>query len=119
MLILDALRRSISSQEVYFLLTCYVDSLQFYGTGKRLPAGVTALPLHNLQDIEARCLTVRQSQRLEPAATHTQTSGDSDAAILDEVAEVFGVAINCLKALEFHAAAAVVQGRTPDIQEFM
>lgn len=95
------------------MLTCYVDSLQFYSTGKRLPAGVTALPLQNLQDIEARCLTMQQSQRLEPAATHTPS--DSDAAILNEVAEVFGVALGCLKALEFHVAAAVAQGRTPGI----
>jgi len=112
MLILDAIRRSTSSQEVYFLLTCYVDGLQFYSTGKRLSAGVTALPLQNLQDIEARCLTVQQSQR-QPAATHTPS--DSDTAILNEVAEVFGVALGCLKALEFHAAAAVAQGRTPGI----
>lgn len=115
MLILDALRRSKSSQEIYFLLTCYVDSLQFYSTGKSLPAGVTVLPLQNLQDLEARCLTVRQSQRPEHAATRTHTSGDSDAAILDEVAEVFDVAVSCLKVLEFHAPTVVAQGLTSSL----
>ena len=42
MLIVDALRRSNLPQEVNFLLTCYIDGLQFYDAARALPAGITA-----------------------------------------------------------------------------
>lgn len=92
MLILEALRRSKSPQEIDFLLTCYVDGLQCYAVAKRLPAGVMALPVQGIDDAEARLLSLRAArEHASPDA-----AGDADRAIFDEVAEVFNVAVGCL-----------------------
>jgi hypothetical protein len=51
MLINDAIRTARSEHTVYFLLTAYLESLQF---SRKLPDYVTALPLAGLNDLEWR-----------------------------------------------------------------
>jgi hypothetical protein len=54
MLMIDVMRRLNTEHEICFLLTAYVETLQFYESAKRLPPGVTVLPLRGADDIEAR-----------------------------------------------------------------
>ena len=42
MLIIDALRRSNTVHEICFLLTNYIETLQFYAAAKRLPKAEAA-----------------------------------------------------------------------------
>jgi hypothetical protein len=51
MMINDAIRNASSEHTVYFLLTAYIDALQF---STKLPQYVTALPVSGLQDLEWR-----------------------------------------------------------------
>jgi hypothetical protein len=51
MLINDAIRTARSEHTVYFLLTAYLESLQF---SRKLPEYVTVLPLAGLNDLEWR-----------------------------------------------------------------
>ena len=95
MLIVDALRRSNLPQEVNFLLTCYIDGLQFYDAARALPAGITALPVHGADEIEARLMALQQALGI-----HASQPGESDRVIVNELAEVFAEALHRLKALE-------------------
>src|SRR4051794_31597721 len=47
----DAIRNATNEHTVYFLLTAYVDTLQF---GKALPDALTALPIRSLEDVQSR-----------------------------------------------------------------
>jgi hypothetical protein len=51
MLINDAIRSARSEHAIYFLLTAYLESLQF---SRKLPEYVTAMPLAGLHDLEWR-----------------------------------------------------------------
>ena len=92
MLILEALRRSKSPHEIDFLLTCYVDGLQFYAMAERLPAEVMTLPVRGLEDAEDRLLSLRKAQRLCGA----DAGSNDNRQIMNEVTEVFSVAVRCL-----------------------
>ena len=100
MLIIEAMRRSNSAHEVCFLLTNYVETLQFYDSAKRLPAGVTTLPLHGLEDIETRYAGLRESQLCDLARSRCNTAG----VIINEAVEVFYEALRRLKTLSISPA---------------
>jgi hypothetical protein len=91
MLILDALRRSKSPQEIDFLLTCYLEGLQFYAVATQLPAAVMVSPVRGLDDAEGRLLSLRDARHLADGVPR-----ESDRAIINEVTEVFSVAVSCL-----------------------
>lgn len=95
MLILDALRRSKSPQEIEFLLTCYLDGLQFYAVAKRLPQQVMVQPVQGLDDIEARLLSLREVLP-ETGFNDVHHAHAGDHAIVNEVTEVLSVAVSCL-----------------------
>ncbi|HTD89546.1 MAG TPA: hypothetical protein VK663_02705 [Burkholderiales bacterium] len=99
MLIIDAMRRSNTTHEICFLLTNYVETLQFYDTTKHLPAGVAVLPVHGIEDIEARCAGLQEAKLCGLARSQCNTNG----AILNEAADVFYEAVCRLKALEISA----------------
>jgi hypothetical protein len=51
MMIHDAIRKATSEHTVYFLLTAYLDTLQF---SRKLPEHLTVLPIADLQDLDSR-----------------------------------------------------------------
>ncbi len=105
MLIIDAMRRSNTAHEVCFLLTNYVETLQFYDSGKRLPAGVVTLPVIGLDDIEARYTGLYEAKICGLARSKCNTSG----TILNEATDVFYEALSRLKALLNAESPAVLR----------
>ena len=95
MLITDVIRRLNTEHEIGFLLTAYMESLQFYDAGKRLPPGVVTLPLRGAVDIEARFKELLAAQLCGLACPHSDTQG----AIASEVTEIFGAAYARLQTL--------------------
>jgi len=51
MMIHDAIRNAGSEHAIYFLLTAYLDTLQF---SRKLPEHLTVLPITDLPDLESR-----------------------------------------------------------------
>ena len=51
MMLHDAIRNATSEHTVYFLLTAYLDTLQF---SRKLPEHLTVLPIADLPDLESR-----------------------------------------------------------------
>lgn len=96
MLILDAIRRAETSREVCFLLTCYVDGLQFYDIAKRLPGPVFCLPVVGRDDVQARAMALQQALHLHLASALNH----DERAMTVEIAEVFGEAELRLRMLE-------------------
>ncbi len=96
MLIIDALRRASTAQEVCFLLTSYVESLQFYDLPRQLPTAVTALPVRGRDDVAARLAGLRALCHVRPI----HRSGGTDYAMLDEALALFTVARDRLQLLD-------------------
>jgi hypothetical protein len=88
------------------LLTNYIETLQFYDSEKRLPAGVAMLPVIDLDDIEARYAGLYEAKLCGLARSHCNTNG----TILNEAVEVFYEALCRLKTL-LHAAIAGARPR--------
>ena len=108
MFISDVMRRLNTEHEICFLLTAYVETLQFYDAAKRLPPGVAALPLKGVDDIEARFTELLGAELCGLARAHCDTQG----AIARESTEVFGAAFTRLQALRQSAATPAAR---PDI----
>jgi hypothetical protein len=96
MLIIDALRHADTAQEICYLLTSYVETLQFYDGVRQLPAGVTQLPVRGLDDVAARLTSLKTFCALDPARRLSAT----DSAMLDEAMRLFGEALLRLRALD-------------------
>lgn len=96
MLIIDAMRRADTPQEVCFLLESYVETLQFYDTAKHLSPGAAVLPINGLADIESRLEGLHEAQR----RVRNRQQRRSDGPVIDEAANVFSEALCCWKALE-------------------
>jgi hypothetical protein len=105
MMIGDAMHRLNTEQEVLFLLTAYVETLQCYQAEKRLPPGVTALPLIDAADVEARFTALLGAEWWGLARSHCDTQG----AIAREATEIFGAAFTRLQALWSTAEAPSVR----------
>jgi len=95
MLITDVMRRLNTEHEINFLLTAYIETLQFYESAKRLPPGVGALPLRGAEDIEERFTELLGAELCGLARSHCDTQG----AIAHEATEIFGAAFTRLRAL--------------------
>ena len=102
MLISDVIRRLNTAHEIRFLLTAYVETLQFYDAGKRLPPGVAALPLKDVADIESRFTDLLGAELTGLARSHCDTQG----GIAREATEIFGAAFTRLQALGLSAHAS-------------
>jgi hypothetical protein len=101
MLIIDALRRADTAQDVCYLLTSYVETLQFYDAACQLPAGVTVLPVRGSDDITARLAGLQAMRLSQPA----RNFGTTHYAIPDEAINLFSEALFRLKALDISDAA--------------
>lgn len=90
MIITEAIARADSWQTIFFLLTAYIEALQFDAASSRLPEHLTHLPLRGVSDLTARheCLAALL-KRMPCAAPPTL-----------ELAQVFGAALARLRALE-------------------
>ncbi len=95
MLIMDAMHRLNSRYEVEFLLTAYVETLQFYGAAKQLPPGVALLPLRGIDDIESRLIELSGSDACGQGHAHQRAQN----AISREATEIFDAARMRLQAL--------------------
>jgi hypothetical protein len=96
MLIVDAVRRAGTAKEVCYLLTSYVEMMQFYDPARHLPACVTALPVRGLDDVAARLAGLQGAQRLQTA----RVTGNSSDTLSDEATQLFREALLRLKALD-------------------
>lgn len=96
MQIIDAIRRSSSAHEVWFFLTNYIETLQFYAAAKHLPACVTVLPVIGPDDIEERFCELREAKLCGLARAQCETHDD----IFHETTDVFYEGLSRLKALE-------------------
>jgi hypothetical protein len=95
MLMIDVMRRLNTEHEISFLLTAYIETLQFYDSAKRLPPGVGVLPLRGAEDIEARFTELLGAELCGLARSHCDTQG----AIAREATEIFGAAYTRLQTL--------------------
>lgn len=102
MQMLDVMRRVNCEHEVRFLLSAYVETLQFYDSARSLPQGVTVLPLAGLEDVRERFEALLDLD-LSGSAVH---SGERVHAIVREAVEVFGAALARLQILQKAAKAA-------------
>ncbi len=105
MLITDVMRRLNTEHEVAFLLTAYIETLQFSDAAKRLPPGVAALPLNGADDIEARFSELLGAELCGLARSHC----DAQGAIAREATEIFGAAFTRSQALRMSAQAPVAR----------
>jgi len=96
MLIVEAMRRAETAQEVCFLMTSYVETLAFYDSARQLPASVTALPVRGLVDTAARLACLLDLQAAELA----RTPGSTDFAVIEEATQLFREALSRLNALD-------------------
>ena len=95
MLIVDVIRRLNTTHEILFLLSAYVETLQFYDAANTLPAGVAGLPLRGLKDVEKRYTDLLDMQWCELARSQCNTHN----AILREALAVFGEGRHRLQSL--------------------
>jgi hypothetical protein len=95
MLMIDVMRRLNTEHEINFLLTAYIETLQFYESATCLPPGVSALPLRGIDDIETRFAELLGAELCGLARSHCDTQG----AIAHEATEIFGAAFMRLRAL--------------------
>ncbi len=109
MLLIDVMRRLNSEHEIRFLLTAYIETLQFYDATMRLPPGVAALPLKDEEDIEARFYELMGAGLCGLARSQCDTQG----AIAREATEIFGAACMRLHALRGTQGASVAKAPPP------
>jgi len=95
MMIVDVVRRLNTEGEICFLLSAYLETLQFHSPSKYLPPGVTTLPLKDADDIEARFSNLLGAEFSGIGHAH----GPSHGAIAREATEIFSVACARVQAL--------------------
>jgi hypothetical protein len=107
MQMLDIMRRLNSENAVRFLLSAYAESLQRHDHGRGLPGGVTTLPVAGVEDVRGRFEALLDAELGGGAAlagTHAQ-------AIVHEAAEVFGIGLARMQALQTQTPAASAPAR--------
>lgn len=94
MMIADVIRETTTEQEIYFLLTAYIEAVKYSGQTNNLPQGVTRLPLHRIDDVETR---------FEELTTELDmlswSETDGGCLILREAADIFAAALSRLCSL--------------------
>lgn len=100
MKIADTIHKTSSANEIYFLLTSYLESLEYAGLPDRtLLAHAIALPLGGKDDVKARFHALIHD--LDAASRQLD---DHACTIIKEAVYVFGAALNRLHTLEQQAA---------------
>lgn len=88
--------------EIGFLLTAYLENLQSRHLENQLPLGVSALPLRDAPDIEARFAELLG----EALCGLARGQCDTQPAIAKEATEIFGAAVTRLRMLRQREAGA-------------
>lgn len=93
MSIREAIERARSEYQVYFLLTAYIDHLQYSDCASLLPAHLTTLPLNGVSDLKRR-----QDVLGAVIAIFFQDVREAEGVIRDAY-ELFGIALQRLRFL--------------------
>ena len=96
MMIIDAIREASTEQEVYFLLTCYVDAVRYCDKLCNLPGPMRDLPFTGMDDLKARveALKFRFTENL---------------LIINEALAIFGAALDRLYSLDLEIRAPLAK----------
>jgi hypothetical protein len=91
--ITEAIKTADTEHVVYFLLTAYVETLQYYDPLRScLPEHVKRLPMAGMSDV---------SERLRAVRSASEQNAQSEArTLIEEVFEVFSAAFQRLSALQ-------------------
>jgi hypothetical protein len=92
MMITNIIREANTEPEVYFLLTAYIDAIQFGDKLNCLSEHLTSLPLTGLDDVRQR--SVKLVTELDAASKRLD---NSVCAVIKEALEVFGTALTRLE----------------------
>jgi hypothetical protein len=108
----DAIRTAQTEHVIYFLLTAYVETLDYYDPPRScLPSCVNRLPIVGNGDVTERLRALR-----ETLDSNVQDSSDV-RAILQEALDLFDTAWQRLQALDMARLTIVEQGKTPGLVE--
>jgi len=95
MLITDVIREADNEPEIFFLLTAYVEAVNYCDKLDRLPDPIKDLPFVGAADVRARL------ELLEAVlADAFRRQDDPDRPIVREAMEIFSAALSRLEALE-------------------
>ena len=84
------------SEEVFFLLTAYVEAIGYGDGDKLLPWQVRELPLAGVEDVKGRIYSLHLRARLAgPGGDDTTTGG-----VVNEVMEIYTTALRQIAVLE-------------------
>ena len=90
----DAIKLATTEHAVYFLLTAYVETLDYYDPPRSsIPARAKRLPMAGKADVLERLHVLRNARK-----AHTQ-SGSIARAVIEEAVDVFSAALQRLTAL--------------------
>ena len=95
MTIATIIREAKTEQEIYFLLTAYIEAVQFADRLNCLSENLTRLPLSGLEELRQR--SVKLVAELDAASKRLD---DSVCTVIKEALEVFGVALTRLESYE-------------------
>jgi len=93
MSIREAMERARSEYQVHFLLTAYIEHLQYSDCARFLPAHLTALPLNGVSDLKRRHDVLGVL-----IAIFSQDVSAAEGVIRDAY-ELFGIALQRLRCL--------------------
>ncbi|HEX2827635.1 MAG TPA: hypothetical protein VHP37_14885 [Burkholderiales bacterium] len=89
MIIIDALKLAASEHIVYFLLTAYVETVEYRGGAARaVPEDATRMPVRDAGDVMRRLSLLRSRRAV--------TTAPRDAKMIDEVTSAFSAAADRL-----------------------
>jgi hypothetical protein len=108
MTITDAIRHAESEHMVYFLLSAYIETLQF---SAKLPARLTRLPLSGMRDIGVRF------QQFVAVRDHASKRLDKRARMLiREAVDILAMALRQLQWLTQRKSNRLTEGANPAAQ---
>lgn len=96
MKITAAIREAHTQHEVFFLLTAYIEAIDYGDGAKQLPWQVRELPLAGIDDVKGRIYSLHMRARLAGPGSNDKATG----GIVDEVLEVYVSALRQLAVLE-------------------
>src|SRR5208282_2655588 len=108
MMIADVIRNAETSNEIYFLLTSYLEALQFSGALDDVSPHIVDLPLRGKMDLKVRFDKLmieldRASKRLD----------DKACVVLKEALHIFGAALTGLRAIDNQKQLLSVNAKRP------
>lgn len=94
-MITNVIREANTKQDIYFLLTAYIEAVRFGDNLNCLPEHVTRLPLTGLKDLRGR-----SAKLIYELHGGSGRFDDKQCVALKETLEVFDAALHRLKLLE-------------------